>query len=458
MIIRTLAQLRTDVLAALGFIDKFLLDSAQTRTLSYLRSIIKGQLGITTAFATAETRTLGELRGDLLRNLGFAAQVASSSTIPGLEALANEWINTAQDLLWRRLELNKGASHVPLMTADGNSCTLDYVPILTLATAMGKTHYGQPDAKAYFDMAEKWLADEAARAPPNLTDDMINAALREAQETAYRRYEMASGATFALNTFVGENDACTIDYEPIYLLTLANLKTRVGHADAKLAYEQYERYMVDLEKRMPANARSLVTQILKSAHLTLYRRYNVLHLERFFTWTLVAGQNQYEVNENDEQNPGPGQCLDVLDPREITWAGIERDGQWYPLIAGIPPECYSNNTWSAWPSRYEIRQCIELWPSPGTDVQKLRLKAHAEPTLFTLDSHTPSVDDEALYLLTCATAKQHYKQADAQLYVAQLEAFIANLTAGRHQTRRYVPGARRRADYVQPQPTVPFPP
>lgn len=449
---RTKAQLRTDVLAALGFIDPFATPSK--KALGQLRAEILLQLGSATQISVV-TRTLSSLRGQLMAALGFAAQAASPP--PGMETLLDTFINNAQDTLWRRLELDRGAtSPSPARLVNtSDATTLDGMLVLNMAIALGKAHYGKNDAKPYLDFVDRYLLDWATRVPPASTV-MISEALGEAQHTAYRRYEMAGGSTFSLNLFTADSDETTIDHLPVYLLALGNLKARLGQPDAKVYLDQYERYMADLERRMPANANSVVTQLLESAHRTLYRRYNVLRTERFFTWTLVAGQNMYELNENDEQAPGPSQCLDVIDPREITWAGIERDDQWYPLTAGIPPECYSNNIWSAWPSRYEVRQCIEIWPSPGTEVQKLRMKGHAELGAFATDSDEPNIDDEALYLLACGQAKLYYKQPDHQLYIGQLEAYISNLVAGAHQTRRYVPGGAVRANYVEPRPLVPF--
>jgi hypothetical protein len=451
--VRTLAELRTDVLAALGFIDPF--TSPPTMTLANLTIRIKDALGIPDGFGSAQTKTLTQLKTDLFTRLGYGTQ--TSSLPPGMDTLATQWINAAQDTIFRRIELDLGGISYPTPMASGSDgCTMDATGIQMLALAMAKAHQNDPDAKVYFEQFERWIADEAARRPPHI-DYRIKSALVSAQQTAYRRYEMASGSTFTLAAFNENSDSTTIDAQPVYLLAMAQLAAFLKRDDAKLYLEQYERYMAELEKRMPANARGMVAQLLKSAHRTLYRRYKVLRLERFFTWTLVSGQNMYELNENDEQNPGPSQCLDVIDPRSITWAGIERDGIWYPLIAGIPPECYSNNVYSNMPARYEIRQCIELWPAPGDETQYLRLKGHAELPAFEADADEPGIDDEALYLLACAEAKQFYKQPDAQIYVGKLEAFMANVTAGRHQTRRYLPGQESRASYVQPQPLVPWP-
>lgn len=449
---RTLDELREAIFAACGWINPF--SNPPTKTLAALRGEIKDQLGLADPITSVATRSLANLQSDLMHALGYGASAASPP--PGMAGLMVVWINNAQDLLFRRLELDKGGESLPTrMTASGDMTTLDFVPVLELATAMGKAHYGRQDAKAHFDAVERWLADEANRNPPNI-DESINTLLIEAQQTVYRRYEMARGESFSLNAFAADGDSTTVDYLPVYLLALANLCAKLKREDAKAYREQYERYMADLERRMPANAYAHVTQQLRSAQRVLIKRYPVLDTERFFTWTLVAGQNLYELNENDEQTEAPI-CTDVLDPRRITWAGIERDGVWCSLICGIPPECYSHNDWSGWPSRYEVRQCIELWPAPGTEEQKLRLKGHFLLLPFSADDDQATIDDEAVYLLALANTKTYFKQPDAQNYLGELEAYIRNLTAGLHQTRRYVPGQSTRSPaYVTPVPTDPF--
>lgn len=446
---RTLAQLIQDVLDALGFIDKFA--SPPTRTLALLRADIKESLGLADPMANIATRTLALLRVDVLSAMGMAAQSASPPT--GTLTLVDEWINNAQDTLWRRLELDKGAASLPTRLSNtSDTTTLDFMPVLNLAISFAKAHLGDmAEAKAYNDMVERWLADEAARNPPNI-DQQIDTLLQEAQQVAYRRYEMASGSTFTLNAFSADGDSTTIDYMPVYLLALANFKARLNQQDAKLYFEQYERYMAELEKRKPANAVTVVTRYIKAANKDLYRRYPMLETERFFTWTLVDGQETYAIADDDEAVANQD-----LDPRKVSWAGILRDGYWYEIKAGIPPHLYSNTSTTGWPTHYEIRDVIELWPVPDATVQELKIKGHFGELPFASNSDVPTVDDEAVYLMAVANAKAFYKQPDAQNYIGMLENYLRNVVAGSHQTRRYIPNQRRESIYVEPVPSVPFP-
>lgn len=151
-------------------------------------------------------------------------------------------------------------------------------------------------------------------------------------------------------------------------------------------------------------------------------------------------------------------CPKMLDPRKVSWVGVERDGRWYPLQGGIPPELYSLILTNNWPQRYEIRSAIEVWPAPGDTLSTLRVKGDFGLEAFAADTDKTTIDDRLVFLLALANAKAHYGRPDAGNYVSQLETMMQNLVAGSHQTRRYIPGRDDRLDpvYVQPQPTVPF--
>lgn len=196
-------------------------------------------------------------------------------------------------------------------------------------------------------------------------------------------------------------------------------------------------------ENLPPGMTELLNSFLQGAQRALYRRYSVLRTERIFRWPLVEGVRFYDLDGNDDA------CTKRLDPRKVRWVGIERDGVWTPLVCGIPPEAYSYPQ-IGWPTRYEIRQCIEIWPAPDSTVQYLRVKGHFELEPFTEDDHATTIDDELVFLLALANAKAHYNKPDANNYIAQLETMMANLVAGSHHTRRYIPGQRVRAPTPEP--------
>lgn len=206
----------------------------------------------------------------------------------------------------------------------------------------------------------------------------------------------------------------------------------------------------------PPGVTEMLNSFLQEAQELLYRRYHVLRTERFFSWPLTEGVRLYYLCEKSEAAPqfiiDSEKCLD---PRSVTWVGIERDGIWSPLVCGIPPELYSHDV-TGRPERYEIRQCIEVWPPPEETLGSLVIKGHFGLEAFVADTDKLTIDDRAVFLLALANAKSHYRQADANNYVNQLEVLIDNLVAGSHHTRRYVPGPLRSLSYIYPKPTVPF--
>lgn len=152
------------------------------------------------------------------------------------------------------------------------------------------------------------------------------------------------------------------------------------------------------------------------------------------------------------------ECAKQIDPYELTWVGVEQDSGWYELRQGINPQSLGYDQ-SGWPTAYEMRQCIELWPAPAETTGSLRVKARFKQTAFSADGDYPSIDDRLVFLLAVANLKAAYGKPDAGNYVGQLEVLLGNLVAGTHGTKRYIPGARSTGNsvYVEPRPLVPFP-
>lgn len=204
---------------------------------------------------------------------------------------------------------------------------------------------------------------------------------------------------------------------------------------------------------LPPGMTDLLNSFLQGAQRALYRRYDVLRTERFYTWNMTAGTRYYDLADNRDT------CTRKLDPRKITWAGVSQGcGDWTELRCGINPLLYTNEDMTGRPERYEIRQCIEVWPAPADESYQLRLKGNFGLDPFLADTDATTVDDELVFLLALANAKAHYGKPDANNYIQQLETMMMNMVAGAHNTRRYVPGRDNRRDmvYTRPVPLVPF--
>jgi len=235
-----------------------------------------------------------------------------------------------------------------------------------------------------------------------------------------------------------EPDECNFNCEcddPNPSRTLAELRTELMRRAG----------MSVMTANPPPGMTELLNSFLQSSQRMLYRQYPVLRTERFFTWNMVQGTRFYDLDANRDV------CTKKLDARMLSWVGIS-DGcdQWRPLVCGIPPECYQVSDQQGVPHRYEIRQCIEVWPAPDSDDYKLRIKGDFGLEPFAEDEDQCTIDDEAVFLHALARLKAHQGDPDARNYQQDVERYIGNLTAGAHLTRRYVPGEC-------PEPPLPKP-
>lgn len=189
----------------------------------------------------------------------------------------------------------------------------------------------------------------------------------------------------------------------------------------------------------------LLNSFVVEAQNLLFRRNPITRLERWWTWSMTAGTRFYDFDADDDVD-----CPKKLDPLKVRWVGVSQtDTNWLPLAYGIDPLMFSNNIQSI-PSRYEIRQCIEVLPAPPDDTWKLRIKGEFGLLSFKADTDICTVDPQAIKLLALANAKAHYGQPDAAAPMNELQVYLGDLVAAGHQTKRYIPG-------TQPQPYPPLP-
>ena len=108
-------------------------------------------------------------------------------------------------------------------------------------------------------------------------------------------------------------------------------------------------------------------------------------------------------------------------------------------MQGIPPQLYTmiNKPWR--PARYEIRQAIEVYPTPD-QTYWMWFKGHFGLQTFENDGDLTTLDAELVFLCALANAKAHYGQRDANDIAAQANDYRKELIAGTHQTASYIPG------------------
>lgn len=243
----------------------------------------------------------------------------------------------------------------------------------------------------------------------------------------------AAAGTYDVEIDTGINYNCDCDdlsgYETLTQLR-SRLMVRLGYAGQV--------------NNPPPGMAALLNDFLQSSQRLLYMKYTELRTERFFTWTMEPGGRLYDIPNNDES------CTKKLNALRLSWVGIEDlNGAWYPLVSGIPPEFYTGITMNSIPQRYEIRQCIEVFPVPDA-AYKLRIKGHFKLQAFTADADQTTIDSELVFLWALATAKAHYGQPDANNVAAMANDYLGRLVGGKHGTKRYVPGASPIPPAVRP--------
>jgi hypothetical protein len=251
------------------------------------------------------------------------------------------------------------------------------------------------------------------------------------QAAATPLFVAASSYTMEIDTGINYNCECndTTNYE-----TLATLRTRLLK---RLGYAAQV-------SNPPPGMAALLDDFLQSSQKLLYTKYTELRTERFFTWTMAAGVRLYDLPDNDES------CSKKLNALKLSWVGVEDlNGAWLPLTSGISPTLYTGITMNSIPQRYEIRQCIEVFPPPDA-AYKLRIKGHYLLQSFTADADQTTIDSELVFLWALATAKAHYGHPDANNIAAMANTYLGDLVAGKHGTKRYVPGGSFAPPVVRP--------
>lgn len=154
-------------------------------TLCNLRERMIRRLGFVDPVADGAPRTLAELRRDLLVRLGYAA--SADRPPPGMPELLNQIIAESEQLLWERLELDRGSdSRPPRMEQDTDTTTLSAQLVFAHALGMAKAHAGKRDAELHINQAEKRMQDYVQQSPPGIRAT-IDDFLREAQRFLYEK-------------------------------------------------------------------------------------------------------------------------------------------------------------------------------------------------------------------------------------------------------------------------------
>src|SRR5690625_3082490 len=144
-------------------------------TLCNLRERMIRRRGFVDPPADWAPRTRADLRTDLTRRRGPAASVDRPP--PGMTELLNQIIAESEQVLWNRLELDRGSEAVPpRMTEDADTTTLSATLVFSHALGVAKAHYGKQDSELYLQQAERQLSDYVRQSPAGIrgtVDDFL---------------------------------------------------------------------------------------------------------------------------------------------------------------------------------------------------------------------------------------------------------------------------------------------
>jgi|GEM_PF-2012837 len=290
------------------------------------------------------------------------------------------------------------------------------------------------------------FANQTANPPPGILA-MMASIINEAQQTLYTRYAQGGYSDGAPAILVNPTDTISLNNIAVQILSVALAKMHYGQPDGATLMKSFETYLAELYKRSPPNLVPLLNDFLFDSQSYLYRRYSQLHTRRMFRWKVNPMQRFYSLKDNDEDVL----CNFQMDPmKQIEWAGIQdTNNVWYELIEGIEPQLYTmiDKPWR--PARYEIRQCIELYPAPD-QTYWLWMKAHFGLMSFSADTDSTTLDANLVFMHALANAKAHYNQPDANNIEAQANSYRKELIAGTHGTNRYIPATQQVPPAVRP--------
>ncbi len=411
----SLKKCRQEVIRRLGFVVE---PVKVQRTFAQLRSTVATALGFSHV-AVPAPRTMESLRLELLRRLGFSAQADMGFWSPGMKELLTNFLYEAQVALQHQYRLSVDTPLAPFQ-ADADVTTLDPWAVFLLALANAKAHHGQTDSKAYFEQLGGYIATAAKSAD---IDQIINSA----QDSLLQRYAM-DRYTDGSAPLVGGGDKTLIDGVAVEAQAVADAKAKYGQKDAEAYYARLK----EMAQRRPFDLDAMVDSFIRDAQDQLYQQYKELRTERWWTIQCVPGANLYDVPLDLDQ---------YLDFRRITWAGIQDDVQWSPMIEGIDPLLYTSNSLSK-PAYFRVTGCIEIYPAPDR-AYTIKIRGHLGLKWLNGDDDLLTVNSRAVFLHSLANAKAHYQQPDAGNYMQQAQAYVRQLIAGSHGTRRYIPGTRQ---------------
>lgn len=288
----------------------------------------------------------------------------------------------------------------------------------------------------------------AANPPPGM-NDMLTTFLQDAQDLMYMKYPaLRTRRFFRWSLIQGEryygireNDENWSTEEVTITIATPGVVTFSGG-------------------EAPANGREVffTTTGALPTGLTPYTRYYVVNRAGDEA-QLSLEENGAAINTTGTQSgthtahiQPAASCIFDLNPYkdiEGAWL-VDLNGQWIPMVCGIPGTFYTTANNTSLPMRYEIRQCVEIFPAPPADGYYFYIKGHFGKRPFAADTDKPTIDGHLVYMTALANALDYYGKPSAAGVAEQAREYLGTLVAGTHTGRRYVPGTRPLPPAVMP--------
>jgi len=195
---------------------------------------------------TTEYEDLEALRTRLLIRLGYAAQAASPP--PGMAATCNEYLQSAQRFLFRKLTERRMRRFFTWQMEPGQR-------FFTIASNQDLSSARLDPLKVEWvgisDNNQSWTPLQGG-IPPTLYTTVDQDGLPERYEIRQsieifpppdRSYRLRVKGGFKLGAFTADSDQTSIDSELVFLWALANAKNHYGHGDAADVATQANAYL-----------------------------------------------------------------------------------------------------------------------------------------------------------------------------------------------------------------------
>ena len=127
------------------------------------------------------------------------------------------------------------------------------------------------------------------------TDEQVDLWINEAQQTIFRTAEFDKAGVAFPAEMVNDSDPTELDYVPILALATGTAKAHHQQSDAKVYFDELNKYISDRTLRRPPNIIAMATKWLERAQRHCYQKYKLLRTERWWEIPITQSNRVYDV-------------------------------------------------------------------------------------------------------------------------------------------------------------------